>query len=425
MRRSNLKSGRGTLLKNTAMLGLLQVSTYVLALIAVPYETRVLGPEVYGVLGVATAIMMYFQLVIDFGFALSSTEQVSRNREDVLLLRKVLTTTTLCKGALSVLSGAVLFVLCRCIGAWRNNTGVFMLFFVSSAFASMMPDYMYRGLEKMTAVTVRTVAIRGFFTGAIFIFLKRPEDLYVIPLLNIIGNGIAFFVSYLDLFRRFDLRLTRVKFGEVWAQLRSSAGFFLSRFATTAYTALNTLILDFMAVGGAATGFYTAADKLITTGRSALSPVSDSMYPYMARHRDFKLVRKVLLLLMPPIIAFCVACFIWAEPLCRLLLGEEYGPSGQVLRAMLPVAVLTLPNYILGFPTLTAMGLSKYANYSVILASVLHGVNLLILYLTGNISMISLALLVSLAEAVVLLFRIIVIVKNRDKMRPKEGETNG
>ena len=404
------------------MLGLLQVSTYVLALIAVPYETRVLGPEVYGVLGVATAIMLYFQLVIDFGFALSSTEQVSRNRDDVPHLCRILTTTTLCKVALSLASGGVLFVLCQVVGAWQDNAAVFMLFFVSSAFTSMMPDYMYRGLEKMTAVTVRTVAIRAFFTAAIFVFLKGPEDLYVIPLLNIVGNGTAFFVSYWDLSRRFGIRLTRVKFSEAWQQFRASAGFFLSRFATTAYTSLNTLILDFIAAGGAATGFYTAADKLITTGRSALSPISDSMYPYMARHRDFKLVRKLLIVLMPPIIAFCVACFIWAEPLCRLLLGEEYGPSGQVLRAMLPVAVMTLPNYILGFPTLTAMGLSKYANYSVILASILHVVNLLVLYLTDNINMVSLALLVSLAEAVVLLFRIIVILRNRDKMRPKEAE---
>jgi len=94
----------------------------------------------------------------------------------------------------------------------------------------------------------------------------------------------------------------------------------------------------------------------------------------------------------------------------------------MVLRCMLPVAVVTLPNYVLGFPTLGAMGLSKYANYSVIFGSVLHVVNLAALYLSGNMSMTSLAVLVSVAECAILAFRIAVIVKNRDKMRPKEDE---
>ena len=68
MSRFQLKSPMGTLLKNTMMLQILQFSTYILALIAVPYETRVLGPEGYGILGAATAIMVYFQLVVDFIF---------------------------------------------------------------------------------------------------------------------------------------------------------------------------------------------------------------------------------------------------------------------------------------------------------------------------------------------------------------------
>ena len=175
-----------------------------------------------------------------------------------------------------------------------------------------------------------------------------------------------------------------------------------------------------IASGGGATGYYTAADKLITTGRNVLSPISDSMYPYMARNRDFKLVKKVLLVALPPITLFCVACFIWAEPLCKLFLGPEFGPAGTVLRAMLPVGIVTLPNYILGFPTLGAMGLSKYANYSVIFGSLLHIANLLILYFTGNMNMVTLAILVSVAETAILIFRIVVIVRNRHLMQQRE-----
>ena len=420
LNRFRLKEKHGTLLKNTAMLAVLQLSTYLLALIVVPYQTRVLGPEVYGVLGVATAIMVYFQLVIDFGFMLSATEEVASHRDDKAYLRRVMTCVTVSKLVLAAVSGAVLLVLCRLVGAWEGKSGLFTLFFLSTVCTSLMPDYMYRGLEKMTAITIRTVAIRTFFTVCIFVFLRGPEDLFIVPVLNIIGNGVAMLFAYVDLARRFEIRFAPVALSEILGNMKRSSVFFLSRIATTAYTSLNTIILDLITAGGGATGYYTAADKLITTGRNVLSPISDSLYPYMARHRDFKMVRKVLLITMPPITVFCVACFIWAEPLCRLFLGPEYGPAGTVLRAMLPVGIVTLPNYVLGFPTLGAMGLSKYANYSVIFGSVLHICNLLILYLTGNMNMLSLAILVSVAECAILLFRIAVIVKNRHCMKPVE-----
>ena len=422
MRLFRMKEKHGALLKNTVMLSVLQLSTYVLALVTVPYQTRVLGPEVYGVLGVATAVMVYFQLVVDFGFLLSATEEAASHREDRAYLRQLMSCVTASKLLLAALSAGVLWLLCRVVPAWQGKTGLFFLFFLSTLMTSLMPDYLYRGLEKMTAITIRTVCIRTFFTVAIFVFLKGPEDLYVVPVLNIIGNGAAMVLAYFDLWKRFSLRFTPFTLPQLLNRVRTSSVFFLSRIATTAYTALNTIILDMISLGGAATGYYTSADKLITTGRNLLSPISDSLYPYMTRHRDFKMVRKVLLVAMPPIVLFCTVCFIWAEPLCRLLLGQEYGPAGPVLRCLLPVAVVTLPNYVLGFPTLGAMGLSRYANYSVMFGSALHVVNLAVLYFTGNLSMLNLAILVSVAECAILLFRIGVIVKNRDKIKAGEDE---
>lgn len=417
-------SSRGNLLKNTVMLTVLQLSTYILALVAVPYETRVLGPEAYGILGVASAVMVYFSLVMDFGFLLCATADVADAKDRTSELRRILSSVTAAKLLLAVLSAAFLLILTFVIPAWKSKADLLFLFFLSAALSALLPDYMYRGLEDMTAVTLRTVAIRAFFTAAIFVFLRSPDDIYIIPILNIIGNGVAVLFSYVDLCRRFDVRFARIGIGSVLDAVRRSSVFFFSRIASTAYTSLNTVILDMIAAGGAVTGFYTSADKLITTGKNLLSPISDSLYPYMTRNRDYKLVKRILLISTPAIFAFCAVFFIWAEPLCRLILGAEYGPAGNVLRAMLPVGVITLPSYILGFPTLTAMGLRKYANYSVIFGSILHVVNLFILFITDNVSMISLAALVSVAELSILLFRVAVIIKHRHKLAVKETDTD-
>ena len=407
-----LSSKKGVLLKNTVMLYIMQFSTYLLSFIVVPYETRVLGPTYYGKLGVATAIMVYFQLVIDFGFLLSATEDVSRNREDRGKVSKILTAVTIDKIFLTIGSVIVLLVLCQILPSWREDRTFYMLFLIATAVNSMIPDYLYRGLEQMTAITVRTVAIKTFFTVMIVLLLKRPEQYCIIPILNIIGNTAALIGVYVHLYRQMDIRFVRCTAREVWDSFRRSSTFFYSRIATSVYTASNTVILSVISAGSSI-GYYSLADKLVTTAKNGLSPISDSMYPYMTKNKDFKLVWKILKIIMPVIIGGCAIVFIFARSLCEIVFGAGYGDAAPVLRVMLPVVIVILPSYILGFPTLSAMGLSKYANYSVVFGSALHVFNLLVLYFTGNMNMVTLGALVSVAEIAILLFRIVVIWKNR------------
>ena len=200
-----------------------------------------------------------------------------------------------------------------------------------------------------------------------------------------------------------------------------SLPFFISRIATTVYSAANTIILDLIS-GGAMTAYYTSADKLVSTAKSGLSPISDSLYPYMIKNKDFKLVKKVLLLTEPIIIVGCAVLFIWATPICTWFFGEEYTYTADALRALLPIVVIILPSYILGFPMLGAMGLSKHANYSIILASSLHVINLVVLYITGMMNIVTLGILTSIAESVVFLYRLTVVIKNRNLLTKKDGE---
>lgn len=409
-----LNSKKGILLKNTIMLYILQFSTYLLSFIVVPYETRVLGPTFYGKLGVAMSIMVYFQLIIDFGFILSATEDVSRNREDIGYLKRVFSAVTISKLVLTAVSFVILFILCQVIQRWHEDIVFFVLFFIATAVNSLIPDYLYRGLEEMTAITVRTVLIKLFFTLMIFILLKKPDQIWIIPTLNIIGNSAALIGVWIHLKKKYGIVFCGVKGKEVADVTKRSSKFFYSRIATTAYTAANTLIIDLITAGGNTVGFYTSADKLITTGKSAMSPVADSLYPYMVKNRDFKLIKKVLLIAEPVIIFGCLIVFIFAEPLCKWFFGAEYGPVAPILRVMLPIIVLILPSYILGFPTLTAMGLSKHANYSVIFGSCIHVINLVVLYFSGYMNEMTLAALITVAESLILGYRIVVIWRHRD-----------
>ena len=90
-------SKKKALFGNTMFLYIMTFSTQLLNLITVPYITRVLGPVVYGKIGVAVGYMTYVQLVLDFGFILSATREVVNNRNNINHISKLITMVTCIK----------------------------------------------------------------------------------------------------------------------------------------------------------------------------------------------------------------------------------------------------------------------------------------------------------------------------------------
>lgn len=85
------------LAQNTVFLYLMTFSTYALNLLTIPYLTRVLGPTVYGNIGLAVGYMLYIQIILDFGFILSATQLISENRDDNHFASMIITSVTLIK----------------------------------------------------------------------------------------------------------------------------------------------------------------------------------------------------------------------------------------------------------------------------------------------------------------------------------------
>jgi len=77
---------------------------------------------------------------------------------------------------------------------------------------------------------------------------------------------------------------------------------------------------------------------------------------------------------------------------------------------------VTLPNYLLGFPMLGAMGLAKHANTSIFFAVGVQAILMATLFTTHNLTMITLALTASASEIAVLAYRCVVIYKHRARL---------
>ena len=406
---------RGGLLENTVMLYILQFSNMALGLLTQGYQMRVLGLDNVGVLSAAQYATNFFQILIDFGFIYSATAKVSRFREDKNVLNKVLTCVILAKAMFMAVSFLILFAFIAPTLPDMSQVLVYAFYLISVCTYALLPDFMYRGLEQMSTITIRAVAIKFFATLMIFLFVHQPGDYFLVPLFTAVGNLGAIVFVYWHLFRRVGIHFCRVTWREIWVELKDSSQFFLSKVAASINSNLNGILLNSLA-GPAATGLYANADKVIGAAKSDMSPIADSLYPHMMKHKNFSLIKKAMLIVYPVILLGCAVVFLFAEPLLVFWLGAEGSQVVLPLRLLIPVAVFSFPNYVLGYPTLGAMGLAKYANIAVVFGTAVYLLGALLLWFTVGINLVTLCLLTSVTEGSILAFRLVVIVKNRKLM---------
>lgn len=420
--KNNLILNNGRLAKNTIMLFILTFSNYLFSFITVPYQTRVLGPEIYGNIGFATSIMTYFQLFLDFGFLLSATEDISINRDNKKKVCEIFTCVICCKALLVLIAFAVLAVICLTVERFRSDVPLFFIYLAAYSIYAFLPDFLYRGIENMQAITVRSVLIKFFCTCMIFIFLRDSSQYYIIPILTGIGNLGAVIGVFFHL-RSLGYGFVRVKLLDIFHNMKRSCFFFYSRIASSVYTATNTFILGMIYGNGAVVvGLYSTAEKAISLAKQVIAPITDSLYPYMVRNRNFKLIKKLLIIGMPVLFVGCGIVMVFAEPLCAFAFGADYYDAGRYLRLLAPTVFFSYPAIMFGFPTLSPLGLSNQVNLSSIFAAVLQIVMLVVLYITVGITAERICVATCITEIFTCGYRVTVVLFNRDKFKASDKQ---
>lgn len=402
------------LISNTVMLYIMQISGYIFPLFTFPYLTRVLNVEYYGMITFITATMVYFQMIIDFGFLLSATKECSENRNDKNKLSEIFSSVVVSKVILTIVGFIIIIFIVMIVPSFADKRLLTILYYLTLTTSILMPDYLFRGLEKMNIITYITIAGKVIYTVSIFIFIKSENDYLLIPIIIFVSNLILCFFTYKEI-QKLGVKFISVNKKMVEKTFKQSGKFFISRFASTAYSSSNIFFLG-LVTANATLALFGVANTIIVTIKSLFSPIADSIYPYMLNTKNFKIIKIILIVLMPLVIIGCGIVYIVAEEVIIILAGNEYINAVKMLQWMLPIILFTLPSYLLGFPVLGAMGKMDLANLSVIYPSIFHIIGLIILLMLKKLTVNTVIILTIITEILVLALRIYYVMKNRYKL---------
>ncbi len=388
---------------NAGALFALQAANVALPLLLVPYLTRVLGLEGYGSVAFGLAIVQLAFVVTDYGFGLSATYRIAQRRDDPAFLDALVSRVLGCKLVLVAAVGLLLAVGLAFDERHAAQHPFLALLMLSVAGQALQPVWLFQGLERMGWITVYTVLGKALYVLLALLWVRSPADLAWVAVAHGVAQGVAAAVG-LRLAYRLGRRCHWPGRAAIGAEFRHSASFFWSRAAVSTYSAGGAFFLGLVS-SPVQVGLYAAAEQVYKAAQGAVQPLSQALYPHLARRRDDRLFAGLLAAAVAGALLALGLALAFGEALLTALFGAAFAPAAPTLVVFAGVFCLSTPALLLGYPYLGALGRIDLANRSVFIAGALQLGLLGACWGFGWTTAVDVALAILAAEAVVLACR--------------------
>ena len=389
---------RSKLARNTVAQYGLQIAKYVFPLITIPYLTRVLGAEAFGVRSYVLASMTLAQTFVDFGFNLSATKDIVKARGDKFLVGEIVSDVLFAKVGIIAVVGMGLFAVSLSIPILNENPVYVSLSFIAIALNGFLPDYLFMGIERMQILTTRYVGSKAVGLILIVLLIHSDADLLLVPVIDIVSSVVALTWSWISASRLKVIELRKPRLKGSLKSLRESSFYFITNFSASLFNTFTTLAIGAFINDLVAISYWSLSMAIINAVQSLYSPISTALYPHMIARRDTGMLKVLLLYALPALIIGTLAVFILAEPILLIAGGEEYRSGATLLRMLCPILFTSYYSIMLGWPVLGAYDHVKEITATTVMAGLFSVIAVGLAGVLGLLTIASAALLRNFAE---------------------------
>lgn len=392
------------LTSNIIYLYFLTLAKILFPLLTFPYLTRVLSVETYGMVSYVRATIIYMQIFVEFGFGLSAVKDIARSRNNQKVVGEITGNVIAAKIFLSVLAFIILFILCYQVPILYQNMAYALTSFGVVFLSIFILDFLFRGLEEMQLVSLSYIIMKGISMIFTFVLVYSDDTVLWIPILDLVSSVIAiFFVEYK--LRKFSIKIKVTNMVDVWHTLRDSFVYFISNMATTAFGALNTMLIGVYIPDAREIAYWSVAMTLISGAQALYNPIIGGIYPQMVKNPSVKILKNVFSIFMPMVVLGCVFTYFFADKIIYIINGPNYERAAFLLKTLIPVLIFSFPAMLIGWPTLGAIDKAESVTKTTIFTSIFQMVGLFVLLKVGIFTLFYIAILRGLTEAVLLFSR--------------------
>ncbi len=368
---------RSSVARNAAWLYVIQFSNYLLPLVAIPYLVRALGPAGYGKVAFSQSVAGFLSILVDYGFALSATRQISAERSDRALVGRIACSVWAAKALLALAAFAALLLTLWVFPKLHEMATLIIVSYGLVIGNALFPVWLFQGMERMQVMSAINLAGRLLVTAGTFAVIHRPEDclLYIgLIVVGALGSGACATIVAL---RMFGLALALPSWEAIRHQLVDGWLLFLVGASTSVYSVGNAFVLGVLTTP-TEVGYYSAADKVVRAAVALLGPLSQACYPRFSmiasrsKADTMRLGARMFLLVGGLGLSLSTALFVGSPQIARVALGPQYGASVPVMRMLAALPLLIGASNVLGVQIMCTLRLEKAVASIVLAAGILN-----------------------------------------------------
>ncbi len=366
---------RSTLVQNAAALYGVQIVRKVFPLLLVPYLARVLGPSGWGVLAFTQSLAEFVVLVIEFGFNLSATREIARNRQSRTACGEIMAGVL---GSQLILAGCGLlgaFLVSRWIPVLRDNPRLLAAGFFYAIAQGFIPLWFFQGLERMHLAATLEISGRVIGLLSIFLWVRSAEDIWIALVIQGLAPAFTTVIGLAMAYQHIPCRMpTR---HSIQAAMARGWSLFVFRSGESLYGVGNAFILGLF-VSPVQVGYFASAEKISRAMFGLLNPIREALYPRLSRmvkqspQDALRLARTGVAVMMTGGVLLSSGVFLLAPVLIRLLVGHAFAPAVTVLKILSVLPVLLAVTQSAGLQWLLPLGRDADVNRIILLAGALN-----------------------------------------------------
>ena len=350
-------SSNRTPLKIVACLGVVQIVNFIFPVMTIPYVSRIIGPEGFGIINYITAFVSYFILLISYGFDFTATRKIAVDPDNLEIRSKIFSEVTC--------SRVLLLICISIIPLLRDNLMLSLMLFLNVVSALLTPQYVFQGLQKLPVLSFFTLIKGVVNTSLIFLFVSKNEDLLLYAAIGVFSNFLISLFSILYVIFVIKIKFRYYSIKHTLGILKEVRLVFFSSIVFSLYTTTNIIILGFFA-NTKTIGFYTTAVSFIIIVQSVVNiPLSSSLYPYIGRafsegheHGIAKL-RKIVPLVFYFTVAVCLGILVLAPFVVFFIYGKSFEGSVISVQILSFLPLISAMSSLMGIQTMLNLSMDN------------------------------------------------------------------
>ncbi|HOU03054.1 MAG: oligosaccharide flippase family protein [Bacteroidales bacterium] len=374
-------------LVNFSFLGILQLTNLIIFIILIPYLYRILGKENYGLVVFAQTVALYFSIIVNYGFNVTATRDISVNRDNQIKRSEIISYVLAIKILFFVISSILLSLLIFTLKMFKDHPALFYFSMLACLSEALFPVWYFQGIERMKYITVINIIVRIASASFLFIFIKEQSDYFLVPLFlgsgTLLGALAGLYIVFVT--HRNNFILAPVSF--LIGKARENFPVFISNISSQIYVNANKIIIGALA-GVREVAQYDIAERLVSLAKVPFYVLGQALFPEISRKKNIRYINKITLIVSFLSIVIAALIIIMAPLMVTLMTGY----SDENIVTALRVLILSVIPVTIGlfYTDLRLIPFEYYSDFAKtrVLSLIVYSLLVLLLLMTKLISIV-------------------------------------